>query len=410
VRRDWGSDEDGCAILHVDMDAFFASVELARRPELRGRPVVVGGAERGVVLAATYEARAFGVHSAMPMAVARRLCPQAIVVPPDHARYHEVSRAVMAILGEVTALVEQVSVDEAFLDVSGARRRLGPPTVIGAALRRRVQAEHGITCSVGIATTKFVAKLASTHAKPDGMLLVPAAATVPFLRTLPVGALWGVGERTEQVLAQWGIRTVAELADTDVPVLQAAVGKVSGAHLHDLAWGRDPRPVQPERSERSVGAETTFAHDLRDLEAVQERVLQLADRCAARLRAQGVVARTVSVKVRTSDFRTVTRARTLGSPTDVAREIYLVARELVAGVDLHGLAVRLVGVRAEGLEPRRGAVAQPTLEEAVDEHGAARRRAEQAVDAVRGRFGVRSIAMGPRGRPSTTTPADVDLS
>jgi len=410
VRRDWGSDEDGCAILHVDMDAFFASVELARRPELRGRPVVVGGAERGVVLAATYEARAFGVHSAMPMAVARRLCPQAIVVPPDHSRYHEVSRAVMAILGEVTALVEQVSVDEAFLDVSGARRRLGPPTVIGAALRRRVQAEHGITCSVGIATTKFVAKLASTHAKPDGMLLVPAAATVPFLRTLPVGALWGVGERTEQVLAQWGIRTVAELADTDVPVLQAAVGKVSGAHLHDLAWGRDPRPVQPERSERSVGAETTFAHDLRDLEAVQERVLQLADRCAARLRAQGVVARTVSVKVRTSDFRTVTRARTLGSPTDVAREIYLVARELVAGVDLHGLAVRLVGVRAEGLEPRRGAVAQPTLEEAVDEHGAARRRAEQAVDAVRGRFGVRSIAMGPRGRPSTTTPADVDLS
>jgi len=410
VRRDWGSDEDGCAILHVDMDAFFASVELARRPELRGRPVVVGGAKRGVVLAATYEARAFGVHSAMPMAVARRLCPQAIVVPPDHARYHEVSRAVMAILGEVTALVEQVSVDEAFLDVSGARRRLGPPTVIGAALRRRVQAEHGITCSVGIATTKFVAKLASTHAKPDGMLLVPAAATVPFLRTLPVGALWGVGERTEQVLAQWGIRTVAELAGTDVPVLQAAVGKVSGAHLHDLAWGRDPRPVEPERSERSVGAETTFAHDLRDLEAVQERVLQLADRCAARLRAQGVVARTVSVKVRTSDFRTVTRARTLGSPTDVAREIYLVARELVAGVDLHGLAVRLVGVRAEGLEPRRGAVAQPTLEEAVDEHGAARRRAEQAVDAVRGRFGVRSIAMGPRGRPSTTTPADVDLS
>ena len=410
MRRDWGSDEDGCAILHVDMDAFFASVELARRPELRGRPVVVGGAKRGVVLAATYEARAFGVHSAMPMAVARRLCPQAIVVPPDHARYHEVSRAVMAILGEVTALVEQVSVDEAFLDVSGARRRLGPPTVIGAALRRRVQAEHGITCSVGIATTKFVAKLASTHAKPDGMLLVPAAATVPFLRTLPVGALWGVGERTEQVLAQWGIRTVAELAGTDVPVLQAAVGKVSGAHLHDLAWGRDPRPVEPERSERSVGAETTFAHDLRDLEAVQERVLQLADRCAARLRAQGVVARTVSVKVRTSDFRTVTRARTLGSPTDVAREIYLVARELVAGVDLHGLAVRLVGVRAEGLEPRRGAVAQPTLEEAVDEHGAARRRAEQAVDAVRGRFGVRSIAMGPRGRPSTTTPADVDLS
>jgi DNA polymerase IV len=410
VRRDWGDDEGGCTILHVDMDAFFASVELARRPELRGRPVIVGGAERGVVLAATYEARAFGVHSAMPMTAARRACPQAIVVPPDHGRYHDVSRSVMAILGEVTALVEQVSVDEAFLDVSGARRRLGPPTVIGAALRDRVRAAHGITCSVGVATTKFVAKLASTHAKPDGMLLVPAAATVPFLRTLPVGALWGVGERTEQALAQWGIRTVAELADTDVPVLQAAVGKVAGAHLHDLAWGRDPRPVEPERSERSVGAETTFEHDLRDLAAVQDRVLELSDRCAARLRQQGYVARTVSVKVRTSDFRTVTRSRTLVTPTDVAREIYLVARELVAGVDLHGLAVRLVGVRAEGLEGRHGSVAQPTLEEAVDEHGATRRRAEEAVDAVRGRFGVRSIAMGPGGRRSTTTPADVDLS
>lgn len=410
VRRDWGDDEEGCSILHVDMDAFFASVELARRPELRGRPVVVGGADRGVVLAATYEARAFGVHSAMPMAVARRACPQAIVVPPDHRRYVEVSRSVMDILGEVTALVEQVSVDEAFLDVSGARRRLGPPTTIGAALRRRVHAEHGITCSVGIATTKFLAKLASTHAKPDGMLLVPAASTVEFLRTLPVGALWGVGERTEAVLARWGIRTVAELADTDVAVVQAAVGKVSGAHLHDLAWGRDPRPVQPERSERSIGAETTFEHDLHDLDAVQARVLELADRCAARLRQQGVVTRTVSVKVRTSDFRTVTRARTLGAPTDVAREIYLVARELVAGVDLHGLAVRLVGVRAEGLEARAGAVVQPTLDEAVGEHGQTRRRAEQAVDAVRGRFGVRSIAMGPRRSRSTTTPADVELS
>ncbi|SIQ80637.1 DNA polymerase-4 [Cellulosimicrobium aquatile] len=410
VRRDWGDDESGCSILHVDMDAFFASVELARRPQLVGRPVIVGAAERGVVLAATYEARAFGVHSAMPMTTARRLCPQAVVVPPEHTRYHEVSRSVMAALGEITALVEQVSVDEAFLDVSGARRRLGPPTRIAAALRRRVQADHGITCSVGIATTKFVAKLASTHAKPDGMLLVPAAATVPFLRTLPVGALWGVGERTEAVLAQWGIRTVAELADTDVASLQTAVGKVSGAHLHDLAWGRDPRPVQPERSERSVGAETTFEHDLRDLAAVQARVLELADRCAGRLRHQGLVARTVSVKVRTSDFRTVTRARTLGAPTDVAREIYLVARELVAGVDLRGLAVRLVGVRAEGLEPRAEAVVQPTLEEAVVGTNAVRRRAEEAVDAVRGRFGVRSIAMGPARARSTTTPADVDLS
>ncbi|MBD5788107.1 DNA polymerase IV [Cellulosimicrobium terreum] len=410
VRRDWGQDEDGCSILHLDMDAFFASVELARRPELVGRPVIVGGAERGVVLAATYEARAFGVYSAMPMVTARRLCPQAVVVPPDHRRYQEVSRSVMEMLHDVTAIVEQVSIDEAFLDVRGARRRLGPPTVIAAGLRRRVSEEHGVTCSVGIASTKFVAKLASTHAKPDGMMLVPVGATVGFLRALPVGALWGVGERTEQVLARWGVRTVAELADTDVATLQAAVGKIAGAHLHDLAWGRDPRPVRPERSERSIGAETTFPHDLHDLDQVAAHLLTLSDRCAGRLRAQGLLARTVSVKVRTSDFRTLTRSRTLVAPTDVAREVYLLAREMLAGVDLRGLPVRLVGVRAEGLEARADAAVQPTLEEAVTGSGVARRRVEEAVDAVRGRFGVRSIAMGPGKARSTTTPADVDLS
>nr|BFF17694.1 hypothetical protein GCM10025730_12150 [Promicromonospora thailandica] len=191
ARRDWGSDESGCSVLHLDMDAFFASCELARRPELRGLPVIVGGQERGVVLAATYEARAFGVRSAMPMTRARLLCPQATVVRPDHTLYRDVSRSVMELLHEVTPLVEQISVDEAFLDVSGARRRLGPPTAIGAELRRRIEAEHGVTASVGIARNKFVAKLASTHAKPDGMMLVPAAATVDFLHTLPVGALWG---------------------------------------------------------------------------------------------------------------------------------------------------------------------------------------------------------------------------
>lgn len=383
--------------MHVDMDAFFASVELARNPRLVGRPVIVGGRDRGVVLAATYEARAFGVHSAMPMAIARRRCPSAVVIPPDHRRYAEVSRAVMEILDEVTALVEPLSIDEAFLDVSGARRRSGPPTEIGRSLRERVQREFGVTCSVGIASTKFVAKLASTHAKPDGMLLVPAGVTTDFLRTLPVGALWGVGERTEQVLARWGITTVAQLADTDPGVLRTAVGKVAGAHLHDLAWGRDPRPVQPRQPERSVGAETTFGLDQRDPVVVQETVLRLADRCAARLRRQQVLGRTVSVKVRTSDFRTLTRSRTLDSPTDVAQEVYLVARDLVAGVDLRGLAVRLVGVRVEGLVERARAVIQPTLEDSVASGSGARRRAEEAMDQVRDRFGASSIALGPGG-------------
>ena len=414
ARRDWGSDETACAILHVDMDAFFASVELARRPQLRGLPVIVGGAQRGVVLAATYEARAFGVHSAMPMAQALRLAPQAVVVPPDHRLYHEVSEGVMGILRDVTALVEQVSVDEAFLDVAGARRRSGPPTAIAEQIRRQVRERYGITCSVGIASTKFVAKLASGHAKPDGVLLIPRDATVEFLRMLPVGALWGVGERTEAALARWGITTVAQLADSEVGTVQRAVGKVAGAHLHDLAWGRDPRPVQPGRDEKSIGAEETFAQDVADPVVVQAKALELADRCAARLRTHGLVARTVAVKVRSSDFRTLTRARTLATPTDVGREIYLAARDLLAAVDLGGLPVRLVGVRTEGLSPAAEVVRQPTLDEAVGEPTPDRRDAELAMDEVRRRFGtaaIRPAASAPHASDrSTTTFVPADLS
>lgn len=414
ARRDWGSDDDGCSILHVDMDAFFASVELARRPQLRGLPVIVGGAQRGVVLAATYEARAFGVHSAMPMTQALRLAPQAVVVPPDHHTYREVSEGVMGVLRDVTALVEQVSVDEAFLDVAGARRRVGRPAAIAELIRRQVRERYGITCSVGIAATKFVAKLASSQAKPDGVLLVPRAATVDFLHVLPVGALWGVGERTEAALARWGITTVAELADSDLATVQRAVGKVAGAHLHDLAWGRDPRPVHPGREEKSIGAEETFEQDVADPAVVQVKALELADRCAARLRTHGLVARTVAVKVRASDFRTLTRARTLATPTDVGREIYLAARELLAGVDLGGLPVRLVGVRAEGLSAAADTVRQPTLDEAVEERTGDRREAERAMDQVRDRFGSRAIwpaASGPARRDrSTTTFVPADLS
>lgn len=415
ARRDWGTEEDGCSILHVDMDAFFASVELARRPQLRGLPVIVGGAQRGVVLAATYEARAYGVHSAMPMAAAMRLCPQAVVVPPDHHAYREVSTGVMEILGSVTSLVEQVSVDEAFLDVSGARRRLGPPTAIAAEIRRQVQGRYGITCSVGIGATKFVAKLASGHAKPDGVLLVPKAATVEFLHVLPVGALWGVGERTQQALERWGIRTVAELARTDVQVVERAVGRAAGRHLHDLSWGRDPRPVEPTREERSIGAEETFVTDVADLTVVEAKVRELADRCASRLRTRALMGRTVTLKVRSSDFRTLTRSRTLDSPTDVGREIYLHARDLLAGVDLGGLPVRLVGVRVEGLGGAAQAVRQPTLDEAVLERDDARREAEIAMDRVRERFGRSAISAGAGDvrtddARSTTTFVPADLS
>ncbi len=410
LRRDWGSDDEGCGILHVDMDAFYASVELARRPELRGRPVIVGGEGRSVVLAASYEARAYGVHAAMPMAHARRLCPVAVVLPPDHRRYREASEGVMGVLREVTALVEQVSVDEAFLDVSGARRRLGSPATIAAAIRSRVRAEQDLVCSVGVASTKFVAKLASGLAKPDGMLLVPRAATVDFLHALPVGALWGVGERTQEALARWGITTVAELAATDVPTLQRAVGRAAGAHLHDLAWGRDPRPVTPERAEKSVGAETTFEVDLHDRAAVEAHVLAMADRCARALRAKGVAGRTVVLKVRTADFTTLTRSRTFAEPTDVAADLFAAARDLFAGVDLRGRAVRLVGVRAEGLV--RPEARQPTLEEAADDGSAARRRAELVADEVRQRFGSGAVVPGATVGPgrSTTAPPGSHLS
>ena len=298
-------------------------------------------------------------------------------------------------------------------DVAGARRRMGSPTMIAELIRRQVRQRFGITCSVGVAATKFVAKLASGHAKPDGVLLIPRAATVDFLRVLPVGALWGVGERTEAALARWGITTVAQLADSDVGTVQRAVGKVAGAHLHDLAWGRDPRPVHPGREEKSIGAEETFGEDVADPAVVQAKALQLADRCAERLRRHGLVARTVAVKVRASDFRTLTRARTLATPTDVGREIYLAARELLAGVDLDGLPVRLVGVRAEGLSSAELTVRQPTLEEATADDGRDRREAERAMDEVRRKFGSDAIrpASAPAGRDrSTTTFVPADLS
>jgi DNA polymerase-4 len=374
------------------MDAFFASVELARRPELRDRPLIVGGEGRSVVLAASYPARAFGVRSAMPMSLARRLCPQAVVVPPDHRRYHEVSAAVMEILGEVTPLVEQVSVDEAFLDVSGAWRRLGSPTQIADLIRRRVSTEQGVTCSVGIAATKFVAKLASGFAKPDGVILVPADTTVAFLHGLEVGALWGVGDRTREALARWGITTVAQLAESDVRTVQRAVGSVVGSHLHDLAWGRDPRPVVPERQEKSIGAETTFEADTRDLGVVGDHLLALADKCSASLRARGLVGRTVVLKVRNADFETVTRSRTLTVPTDLGSEVFRTARELLDTVALGGAAVRLIGVRVEGLS--RAEARQLTLEEATAGDTVARRRAEGVMDEVRDRFGVGAVLPG----------------
>jgi len=392
VNRDWGADESGTPIMHVDMDAFYAACELVRRPELRGLPVIVGGGHRGVVLAATYEARAFGVRSAMTMAAAYRACPQAIIVAPDFSYYAAISDSIMQMMYNITPRVEQISIDEAFMDVSGSRRLLGPPTAIGAQLRAQVSAQHGVTCSVGIGRNKFIAKLASTHAKPDGMLLIPDDATQAFLHELPVGAVWGVGEKTEAALARWGVTQVAQVAELDLPTLQGMLGQAAGHHLYLLARGHDPRPVAPRAAEKSIGNEVTFDEDQSSSDVIERKLLALCDKVAGRLRAHGYVTSTIAVKVRTSDFHTVSKSRSLRSPTDLAHQIYPVARELVESVELGGLPVRLIGVRAERLTPLSQTIFQDTLEQATTPNNF--REAELALDQVRARFGSQAVKLG----------------
>ncbi len=378
-------DDSGCPILHVDMDAFYASVEVRDRPDLAGRPVIVGGlAGRSVVLSATYQARAFGVRSAMPMSRARRLCPQATVIPPRHSLYSAVSRELMAIFRAVTPLVEPISLDEAFLDVSGAIRLLGSPATIGQQIRAQVAEQQQITCSVGIATNKFLAKLASVHCKPDGLLVIPAGTAAEFLHPLPVSALWGVGEKTRQALARLGLRTVGDIAAAPVPVLERDLGKAAAAHLHALADGHDVRRVESSVREKSVGAEQTFEVDITDGVTVRRELLRLSRRTARALRSGGFAARTITIKLRKSDFTTITRSRTLAEATGETQQIYATACSLYAASGLSGQArLRLVGVRAAGLVPASAAATQLSL----GERGAAWRDAESALDRISGRFG-----------------------
>ena len=370
------------------MDAFYAMASLIERPDLRGKPVIIGGAgTRSVVLSATYEARTFGVTSAMPMARARRMCPQGVVLEPDFARYAQISDAIMATFDSVTDIVEPLSLDEAFLDIAGAQRRLGSPRHIAQLLRDTIADEQGITCSVGVATTKFVAKLASSLAKPDGMIVVPGAEVLGFLHQLPVGALWGVGERTEETLVRLGLRTVADIAHTPVETLRRALGDVTGSHLHRLSWGRDERPVVRERREKSIGTDETFAHDIDDPVVIHRELLRLSDRTAARVRAAGMMGRTISIKVRFADFTTITRARTLRDPTDVSRDIYATATSLFDALGLQRARIRLVGVRMEGLVEAAHAPVQAMLDE--PDHGW--RDADRAVDRASARFGAGAV-------------------
>jgi DNA polymerase-4 len=374
----------GATILHVDLDAFFAAVEQRDRPELRGRPVIVGGDPhaRGVVSAASYEARAFGVHSAMPLRTAAALCPGGAFLPVDGAKYRRESRRVMEILGRFTPLLEQVSIDEAFLDVAGSEALFGPPEEIARRIKKAVRDEVGLTASVGAATTKLVAKVASDLRKPDGLVVVPAGEEAAFLAPLPIRRLWGVGEQTRAVLAEYGVRTIGELAELPVDVLVRRLG-AHAATLHERARGIDPSPVTGDVAAKSVSHEHTFDVDTADAEVIERTLLALSEGVASRLRAGGVRASTVAVKVRDSAFHTVTRQRTLPEPTDLADPIFRTALELVRP-EARGRRIRLLGVGAHGL----GEPAQIGLFATEDPR---RRKAVEAQDEIRRKYGSRAL-------------------
>lgn len=374
------------SILHVDMDAFFVEVERRERPDLRGRPVVVGGTgSRGVVAAASYEARTFGISSAMPMVHARRLCPVAIVLPPDHRKYRAASEQVFAVFRSFTPLVEGLSLDEAFLQIAGLRRHYPDPVAIGEDIRGRLRTELDLPASVGIAVNKFLAKLASEAAKPDGLRHVPAEASLEFLQPLPVRSLWGVGEATHAALERLGVRTVGDLAEVPPATLKKHLGQAAGSHLHDLAWGHDERPVIPESAAKSISVEETYERDLKGREAVEGELLRHADRLAGRLRSAGVAGRTLTAKIRFADFTTVTRSVTLGFATDVGRDLYRAARDLLRHLDIETKTVRLVGLGVSSLTPGT-APRQLALERPAKWDDLA-----GAVDEVRMRYGTASI-------------------
>lgn len=369
-------------MLHVDMDSFFVSVELLERPELRGLPTAVAfDTARSVVSSASYEARRFGVRSAMPVGRAKQLCPQLILIPPVHSKYRDASRAVMRVFEEFTPLVEPLSIDEAFLDVAGSLKLFGEPIEIARRLRERVREQTGLPASVGLAGTKFIAKLASQRAKPDGILEIPPSRTLEFLHPLPVEAMWGVGRATARALQSRAIRTIGELASEPLPSLERLVGRASAMKLHALANGRDARAVETERTEKSIGHEETFAIDETDRAVLHRELLRLSTRTAERLREHDAEARTIAIKVRWDTFDTVTRSRTLPEATNATQRIYRTACELLDGLGSSLRPVRLIGVRAEQL---MAAGSDPAGLWSDDDDW---RAVDQAVDEVRGRFG-----------------------
>jgi len=402
------TDEGGLRILHVDMDAFYASVEVHDDPVLAGKPVIVGGTgARGVVASCSYEARAYGVQSAMPSARARRLCPSAVFLAGRYDRYAQVSAELHEILSSFTPLVEPIALDEAFMDVGGARLLFGPAPAVAHAVRGRVRDALGLPASVGVATTKLIAKLASEQAKPRaslgarargprvepgaGVVVVQEGEELAFLHPLPVRALWGVGPATFRRLERFGVRTVGELAGVPVESLVAALGPALGQHLLDLAWARDDRAVEPSRPVKSVSHEETYARDLHSYEELAVEVVRLADGVGARLRQAGLAGRTVTLKVRFHDFSTITRSRTVSHVLDAGPAIGRVAKGLLETVD-PGAGVRLLGVGVSNLGPTGRQLSMPIAGVGDDDAGGWG-AASEAVDTVRRRFG--AGAVGP---------------
>ena len=378
--------ENIATILHVDMDAFYASVEERDDPKIKGKAVVVGVGRRGVVSAANYEARKFGIRAAMPIYKAKALAPHAVFIAPNMARYTEVSEQVMAIFRDVTPHVEPTSLDEAFLDVTGARRLLGSGIEIADQIRKRVEKELGITCSVGIAHNKFIAKIASGHCKPNGVLEVDPEKMLEFLHPLAANEIWGVGPKTNELLEKMGLFTIADIANTPRSTLIRVLGQASGASLYELAWGRDYRDVITEHTEKSISASQTFDVDLYQPEEILKEFLRLTEKSADRMRAKGLAANTISIKVRFSDFKTISRSKTLDLPTTGTQEIFEVAKSLYLGLDLDRVLVRLVGVSLDSLVEN-----DDVTQMVLGERTSSWQQADRAIDRVKAKFGSGSL-------------------
>ncbi|MBP1623045.1 MAG: dinB [Acidobacteria bacterium] len=378
-------------ILHVDMDAFYAAIEQRDHPEFIGKPVIVGsdpkeGKGRGIVATCSYEARKFGVHSAQPISQAWKLCPRGIYVRPDMEKYARVSGQVMRILMDFTNMVEQVSIDEAFLDVTGSERLFGSGPEIAARIKHRIQTGLQLTASVGVAQNKFIAKIASDLKKPDGLVVVEPGREKEFLAPLPIGKLWGVGSKTEAYLKQIGLERIGQLAGLSHGELASRLGK-SGAHLWQLSQGIDDRPVSPEEGFKSIGHEITFEKDTADLQLLDATLLELTEKVAHRLRTQGARARTIALKFREADFSTFTRRTTLSAPVDTTEKIFPAVQKLMKSLIRKGVLVRLIGVYAGNLETGPGGRQMLLLDEAPQKD----RKLAAAMDDIAKRFGDHAI-------------------